>query len=138
MIIGGLLVFFFVSYKRIKHFVNPHYLDNEAVSIENKLYSPDSSIAIVYYILDVGARGFRNYKAVLRQSDYNGDLMTYNLPPELVVVRWINNKTLEVNYDPNESFRLGGLTTDLDLKRDTLTRNGVTLIVKQRIEKENF
>jgi hypothetical protein len=137
-IIAGLLIAFFLSYKRVKHFVSPHYLDNDAVMIEHKLYSPDSSVAIVYYTLDVGARGIRNYKAVLRQSDYNDDLMTNNLPPELVVIKWIDNKTLEVNYDPNEPIRLGGLATDLDLKKDTLTRNGVTILVKERVEKENF
>jgi hypothetical protein len=137
-IIAALLIAFFLSYKRIKHFVSPHYLDNEAVNIEHKLYSPDSAVAIVYYTLDVGARGIRDYKAVLRQSDYNDDLMINNLPPELVVIMWIDNKTLAVNYDPNEPLRLGGLSTDLDLKRDTLTRNGVTILVKERVEKENF
>jgi hypothetical protein len=137
-ILAALLIAFFLSYKRIKHFASPHYLDNEAVNIEHKLYSPDSSVAIVYYTLDVGARGIRDYKAVVRQSDYNDDLMTHNLPPELVVIKWIDNKTIEVKYDPNEPLRLGGLATDLDLERDTLTRNGVTFLVRERMEKENF
>jgi hypothetical protein len=64
--------------------------------------------------------------------------MAYNLPPELVVVKWVNNKMLAVKYDPNESLRLGGLVTDLDLTKDSLTRNGITLIVKERIKKESF
>jgi hypothetical protein len=115
---------------------NPHYVNNKAVRIYEKLFSPDSSIAVVSYSLDVGARGIRTYKSLLRIKDYDDELTQYTLPPELVVLKWVDNKRLDVKYDPNEIFRLGGQYTELDFTKDTIVVNEISVIIKQRV-KEN-
>lgn len=129
----GLLVF-----KGCRYDWSPHYIDNSAVTIENKLYSPDSSIAVVYYTLDVGGRGIREYKSLLREKDYDNDLTIYNLPPEITVVKWLDNKTLNVRYDPSEIYRLGATASELDITKDTIIVNGVNLVMSERIQKKTF
>ena len=59
--------------------------------------------------------------------------MKNNLPPQLVVLGWTKNNTLSVQYNPNMALALGGGLTDLDLKKDTLERNGILIIIKERI-----
>jgi hypothetical protein len=115
---------------------NPHYMSNSEVSFDKKLFSPDSSIAVVNYTVDVGASGTRSYKSLLRKNDYDNDLTTYTLPPELVVLKWVDNNTLNAIYDPNEIFRLGGMQTELDFTKDTIIINDIFIVIKQRI-KEN-
>ncbi|MDO6437865.1 hypothetical protein Q4534_10620 [Cyclobacterium sp. 1_MG-2023] len=109
-------------------------MDNNAVTIERKQLSPNNSIAVVYYTLDVGARGTRLYKSLLREKDYKKNLFDFNLPPELVIEKWLNNKTLFVKYDPNEIYRLGATYSELDMLRDTIKVNGIDLIITERIE----
>jgi len=127
----GVLVF-----RSCRYDWNPHYIGNKDVTIEKKLYSPDRSMAVVYYTLDVGARGTRSYKSLLAKDDYDHNLMTFNLPPEIVVLNWVDNKTLNVRYDPNEILNLGGTYTEIDFTKDSIVINGVSLIITQRI-KEN-
>ncbi|WP_207531606.1 hypothetical protein [Desertivirga arenae] len=112
---------------------NPHYIGNKDVTVDRKLYSPDRKIAVVYYTLDVGVRGTRSYKSLLADDDYDNDLIRYTLPPEIVVLNWAGNRTLNVRYDPNEIFRLGGSYTEIDFSKDTIVINGVSLINKKRI-----
>ena len=108
------------------------------MTMNDRLFSPDSSVAVVYYTLDVGARGDRIYKSILRADDYDDELTTYNLPPEIVVVNWQDNQTLKVTYDPNEIYRLGGTHSDLDLTKDTIIVNGIKLVVTERKPKEKY
>lgn len=91
-----------LSYKSCRIFLNPHYIDNSALTINEKLNFPDSSIAVVYYTLDVGGRGDRLYKSLLRHEDYKNDISIFNLPPQVVVLRWLDNETLLVKHDTNE------------------------------------
>ena len=126
-----------LAFKGCRHDWSPHYLKNNAVTINEKLFSPDSSAAVVYYTLDVGARGDRLYKSLLREEDYDGKLTTFNLPPEIVVSNWVDNQTLNVKYDQNEIYRLGSVYSDLDLTKDTLIINGIKLIVTERKSKED-
>ncbi|RZJ18390.1 MAG: hypothetical protein EON51_17390 [Acinetobacter sp.] len=127
----GILVF-----RSCRYDWNPHYLNNSEVAIDKKLFSPDSSVAVVNYTLDVGTRGTRTYKSLLREKDYDNELTRYTLPPELVVLKWIDNTTLAVKYDPNEIFRLGGQYTALDFTKDTIVVNEIFVVIKHRI-KEN-
>ena len=136
LIFVPLIIIVGIFNKDIRFFVSPHYLDNDAVYVGEKLYSPDSSVAVVYYTLDVGARGDREYKCILKENDYDNELMTNNLPPEIVVVKWVDNQTLKVIYDPNEAYRLGGTYTELDMTKDIITVNGINLIVTERKPKE--
>ena len=131
LLILGILVF-----RSCRYDWNPHYIGNNEVRVYKKIFSPDSSIAVVNYSLDVGVRGFRTYKSLLREKDYDEELTQYTLPPQLVVLKWVDNKSLDVKYDPNEVFRLGGQYTELDFAKDTLVINGIFVIIKQRI-KEN-
>ncbi|WP_210490151.1 hypothetical protein [Rufibacter aurantiacus] len=121
-------------FRACRYYWSPHYIGNRAVEIDGKLYSPDSTAAVVFYTLDVGARGTRSYKSLLKEKDYDDELTAYNLPPEIVVEKWVDNKTLNVKYDPNEIYRLGGTHTDLDLTKDTVVVNDVFLVIKQRVK----
>lgn len=125
-----------IIFRSCRYDWNAHYVDNKAVRIYEKLFSPDSSIAVVNYSLDVGARGIRTYKSLLREKDYDDELTQYMLPPELVVLKWVDNKRLDVKYDPNEVFRLGGQYTEFDFTKDTIVVNDIFVIIKQRV-KEN-
>ena len=101
LIIAASMIF----WQWFKYDWNPHYLDNKAVSVDSTFYSPDKSIAVVYYTLDVGARGLRHYKSILTEKDNDDDLIKNNLPPELIVQKWKDNNTLEVVFDEYEGYR---------------------------------
>ena len=125
-------------WKSCKYDLNPHYLNNDAVQLDSLLYSPDSSKAVVYYTLDVGARGLRQYQTLLRKGDFDDKLTRFSLPPELVIQKWRSNDTLEVIYDEYEVFAKGGQITDLPLEKDTLARNGVTILVQERVLSKKY
>ena len=127
----GILIF-----RSCRYDWNPHYLGNSEVTIGKKLCSPDSSEAVANYSLHVGARGIRFYKSLLRKKDYSNDFTKYALPPEIVVLNWVDNRILNVKYDPNEILRLGEMHTELNFNKDTIVINDVSVIIKQRI-KEN-
>lgn len=121
-----------IIWQKFKYDWNPHYLNNDAVIVDEYFYSPDSSVAVLYYTLDIGARGLAQYKSVLRKGDEQGDLMKYNLPPVLLVQKWKDNNILEVIYDEYQGFLQGGGLTDLSLSKDTVIRNGVTVLILER------
>lgn len=112
-----LLAFGILIFRSFRYDWNPHYIDNNEVAIGKKLFSPDISIAVVYYTLDVGTRGIRPYKSLLRKKDYGYDMTKYSLPPQLVVLKWVDNRTLNVKYDPNEKIRIGGGLQNLTLHK---------------------
>jgi hypothetical protein len=128
------IFFLALTARSCRHMMRVHYLDNDAVRTDSLLYSPDSNYLVIYYTLDVGARGAREYKSLIHKNEFESDLLDNNLPEQLVVKRWFNDTIIEVIYDTNELFRLGGMT-DLDLSRDTLKRNNITIVVKDRIIK---
>ena len=119
-------------WKSCRYDWNPHYLENDAVQLDSLLYSPDSSKAVVYYTLDVGARGLRQYQTLLRIADFEDQLTRFSLPPELVVQKWRSSDTLEVIYDEYEGYSKGGQITDLPLEKDTLALNGATILIQDR------
>ncbi|MBA9079880.1 hypothetical protein [Rufibacter quisquiliarum] len=119
-------------WKSCRYDWNPHYFNNNAVQLDSLLYSPDSSKAVVYYTLDVGARGLRQYQTLLRKADFEDELTRFSLPPELIIQKWRSNDTLEVIYDQYEGYSKGGQITDLPLEKDTLTRNGATILIQER------
>jgi hypothetical protein len=122
-----------LSYKGCRNFLTPHYIDNSAVTVNEKLYSPDSSIFVLYYTLDVGAVGYRDYKSVLRQKDLTNDLSLYNLPPQIIIIKWLDNETLLVKHDTNEIYRVGANASELELYKDTIPINSIKLIVTERV-----
>lgn len=98
--------------------------------VGRSLFNRDSSVAIVYYTLDIGARGTADYQTILRKDDYDGDLSKFLLPNEYISPKWRGTDTLEVVYD--EYIGMGGPLTNMDRSRDTVSRNGVVIIVKER------
>lgn len=128
-----LTILIILTYKSCRNFLTPHYVDNRAVTINEKLYSPDSSVFVLYYTLDVGAVGTRDYKSVLRQKDLTNDLSLYTLPPQIIVLKWLDNETLLVKHDTNEIYRVGANASDLELNRDTIPVNDIKLIVTERV-----
>lgn len=122
-----------LSYKSCRNFLTPHYIENRAITVNEKLYSPDSSVFVLYYTLDVGAVGTRDYKSILRQKDLTNDLSHYNLPPQIIVIKWLDNETLLVKHDTNEIYRVGANSSDLELNRDTIPVNDIKLIVTERV-----
>lgn len=129
------IIFSALTIKSFRHLLRVHYIGNDAVRIDSTLYAPDSNYLVIFYTLDVGARGTREYKSLISKNEFESDLSVNNLPEQLVVKKWFNDTIIEVIYDTNELYRLGGGMTDLDLSRDTLKRNNITILVKDRIIK---
>lgn len=96
------------------------------------LYNLDSSVAVVNYTLDVGARGDRSYQTLLKKNDYQGDLSKFMLPAEYIEPKWRGNDTLEVIYDEGAAYQRGGNTTNIDKRKDRVILNGVVVIVRER------
>ena len=111
---------------------NPHYLNNEAVEVNKIVYNNDSSAAVINYTLDIGARGFAEYQAVLKKTDFQHDLSKFLLPAEYTSLKWRGNDTLEVVFDEYAGYEIAGPLTNLDLNSDVLARNGVTIVVTER------
>lgn len=100
--------------------------------MNNIMYNPDSTAAVVNYNLDIGARGFAEYQTVLTIKDFQHDLSKFLLPAEYTSVKWRSNDTLEVVFDEYAGHQLAGPLTKLDLNSDVVAQNGVTIIVVQR------
>lgn len=74
----------------------------------NRQYSPDKSMLILDYSLDIGAFGFaKGGKAVLKISDLSKNLKQFNLPDNLIKVKWVDNKTISARIDIIPSIRSG-------------------------------
>jgi hypothetical protein len=121
------------TWRGCRYYWNPHYVSNKAVDINPRsLYNSDSSVAVVEYTLDIGARGFANYKTLLRKEDYQRDLSKFMLPVEYIEPIWRSRDTLEVIYEEGEAFRSGGNMTNVDKERDTVILNEIVILVKER------
>lgn len=121
-----------LTWKSCRYDWNPHYAANKAVYIGDRLYNADSSVAVVNYTLDIGARGIAGYNTLLRMQDYKGDLAEFILPVEYIEPKWQGLDTLEVVYNEAESLLRGGNTTKVQKEKDVVTLNGVVIIVKER------
>jgi hypothetical protein len=73
-----------------------------------RLYSPDKSMLILNYSVDIGAFGYGNGgKAVLRPSDMAKNLKDFDLPSNLIQVKWVDNETISAGIDIIPSIRSG-------------------------------
>lgn len=71
-------------------------------------YSPDKSMFILSYGLDTGAFGYGNGgNAVLKISDISKNLKQFDLPDNLIKVKWIDNKTISARIDIIPFIRSG-------------------------------
>jgi hypothetical protein len=133
LFLGTITIAFVATWKGCRYDWNPHYASNKDVRMHfHPLYNTDSSVAVVGYTLDVGARGDRDYTTLLRKEDYQGDLAAFMLPVEYTEPAWRGKDTLEVVYEEEEAFRRGGNTTHVPKERDTVLLNGVVILVKER------
>lgn len=81
--------------------------DNDFVEHE-RVYSPDKSMLILNYGIDIGAFGYGgNAKAVLKLSDMTKNLRQFDLPNGLMRVRWVDNVTISAQVDIIPSIRSG-------------------------------
>ena len=73
--------------------------DSDFVEFERK-YSPDSSMILMNYGVDLGALGYgRAGTAVLRLSDTAKNLRDFTIKDELIKVHWKNNDTISGKVD---------------------------------------
>lgn len=125
-------------FKSCRYDWSPHYLENPAIKIHEKLDSPDSSFVLLRYSLDVGARGIRMYNAVLSKEELQSDLNEFLLPPEAIPIKWISNDCMEIHFDPNEKYRKGGSIHELNFSKDSIDFNGIHLVVTKRSPLEPY
>lgn len=91
----------------------------------NRQYSPDKSMLILNYSIDIGAFGYgKGGEAVLKTSDMSKNLKLFNLPDNLIRVKWVDNKTISARIDIIPSIRSG---KDIEI-RDTEV-NGINVRV---------
>ncbi len=87
---------------------NQVYMSDKDFVEHERQYSPDKSMLILTYSVDIGAFGYGNGgKAVLKPSDMSKNLKEFDLPPKLIQVKWINNKTISAGIDIIPSIRSG-------------------------------
>lgn len=73
--------------------------DSDFVEFERK-YSPDSSMILLRYGVDLGAFGYgRAGEAVLRLSDTTKNLKKFTIKGDLIQVNWKNNDTISGKID---------------------------------------
>lgn len=66
----------------------------------SRQYSPDKSMFILSYGFDHGAFGYGNGgNTVLKTSDISKNLRQFDLPSNLIQVKWIDNKTISARID---------------------------------------
>lgn len=74
----------------------------------DRQYSPDKSMFILSYGFDHGAFGYGNGgTAVLKTSDTSKNLRQFDLPNNLIQLKWIDNKTISARIDIIPSIRSG-------------------------------
>jgi hypothetical protein len=74
----------------------------------NRQYSPDKSMFILDYSLDTGAFGFGGGgNAVLKLSDTSKNLKQFDLPDNLIEIKWIDNKLISARIDIIPFMRSG-------------------------------
>jgi len=77
--------------------------------VENyREFSPDSSMLLINYSLDLGAFGYGQAgTAILKLSDTAKNLRNFSLPNTLTRVKWLDNKNISAEYDILHLVRSG-------------------------------
>jgi len=112
-----------------------HVITNPAVELKELKYNRSHDYCIVTYILDVGARGERLYKSLLKTKDLDGNLLKGHLPTGIENVQWLNNRTVNVEYNSSiESLNASGNQELIPLfqKRDTVQVGEIKFLVVSR------
>ncbi|ACU07664.1 hypothetical protein FIC_01216 [Flavobacteriaceae bacterium 3519-10] len=77
--------------------------------VENyREFSPDSSMLLINYSLDLGAFGYgQSGTAILKLSDTTKNLRDFSLPNTLTRLKWLDNQTISAQFDILPSLRTG-------------------------------
>lgn len=77
--------------------------------VENsKSFSPDSTMVLLNYSLDLGALGYgQRGTAILKTTEINGELSQFTLPNIYSNVKWLTNNVVEAKFDIIPSIRSG-------------------------------
>lgn len=77
--------------------------------VENyREFSPDSSMLLINYSLDLGAFGYgQSGTAILKLSDTTKNLRDFSLPNTLTRLKWLDNQTISAQFDILPSLRSG-------------------------------
>lgn len=71
-------------------------------------FSPDSSMLLINYGLDLGAFGYgQSGTAILKLSDTIKNLRDFSLPNTLTRLKWLDNQTISAQFDILPSLRTG-------------------------------
>ena len=77
--------------------------------VENdRQFSPDSSMLLISYSLDLGAFGYGQAgTAILKLADTTKNLREFTIPNTLTRVKWIDNDSISAQFDILPSLRTG-------------------------------
>lgn len=77
--------------------------------VENdRQFSPDSSMLLISYSLDLGAFGYGQAgTAILELADTTKNLREYTIPNTLTRVKWVDNENVYAQFDILPSLRTG-------------------------------
>ena len=77
--------------------------------VENyREFSPDSSMLLINYSLDLGAFGYGQAgTAILKLSDTTKNLRDFCLPNTFTRLKWLDNQTISAQFDILPSLRTG-------------------------------
>lgn len=77
--------------------------------VENyRAFSPDSSMLLINYSLDLGAFGYgQSGTAILKLFDTTKNLRDFSLPNNLTRLKWLDNQTISAQFDILPSLRTG-------------------------------
>ncbi|RZL06893.1 MAG: hypothetical protein EOO89_23835 [Pedobacter sp.] len=76
-----------------------HVITNNAVELRELKYNGSHDYCIVTYSLDVGARGSRLYRTLLKTENLDGNLLEGHLPTGVANISWLDNRTASVEYN---------------------------------------
>ncbi len=84
--------------------------------VENyREFSPDSSMLLINYSLDLGAFGYgQSGTAILKLSDTTKNLRDFSLPNTLTRLKWLDNQNISAQFDILPSLRSGEKNTLTD------------------------
>lgn len=117
-----------------------HSITNDAVEVRELKYNPKHDYCFVTYLLDVGVRGTKLYKSILKTSELDGNLLQGHLPTGVSVIKWQSNRIAEIEYNSwleNRSASGNRRIIPLFESQDTILVGEIKFIITSRINTSN-
>ena len=104
--------------------------------VENyREFSPDSSMLLINYSLDLGAFGYGQAgTAILKLSDTTKNLRDFSLPNTLTKVKWLDNQNISAQFDILTSLRTG---EKIEFKDEEINNVKIKVSALDYIDKED-